>query len=385
VLKFVTLFLKNLARNKLRTLLTALAVVVLVSVYTFASTVTDTVNQLVAAHSSQTRLMVREKWVMPSKFPIRYIPKIADIEGVEDWTVWHFYGGYFDDAGHAGAGIATRVDNLREMHPGMEDLDPALLESMRQEKTGVLMGRWILDQMNWKVGQKFTVMSFTHLGKNLEFKILGVLPSDLWARNFFFRKDYFQEAVGDKDTANLVWLRVSDAETGKRVAAEIEQRFASSPAKLRVETESAGVGRFMSRTNTVVNIINFVVAILLLDMVIVLANSINMTVRERRREIAIMKILGFEPSFILLMIVGEAVTVGAASGLLGAGLAFVISTLNASGDLPVRIAFLLEFPIPAKFMLHGFVVGALVGFAGSVIPAWHARKVRVAEAFANEE
>jgi len=383
MLKFIGLFLKNLGRNKVRTGLTAMAVIVLVAIYTLATTVTDTINQMLAAHSSQSRLIVREKWIMPSQFPIRYVSKIAEVEGVDDWTAWHFYAGYVDDAGHAGAGLATRMDNLREMHPGLDDLDPALIEAVEADKTGALVGQWIMNQLDARVGQKFTVRSFTHLGEDLEFKIVGVLPSDIWARNFFFREDYYQEALGEKDHVNIVWLRTADEKTGRRVAAEVEQLFENAPAKLRVETESAGVGRFLGRTSTVVHLINMVVAILLIDMVVVLSNSINMTVRERRREMAILKILGFQPRFILLMIVGEAVTVGALGGLFGAGLAWGASVLNLAGYFPMRIDFLLQFPIPARFLLHGFVVGALVGFLGSIIPAWNARKVQVVEAFSN--
>ena len=379
--QFITLLVRNLGRNKVRTALTGSAIVVLMAIYTFTFAVTDKVNRLVDAHSSQTRLMVREKYVMPSRFPVRYVPRIAEIPGVEDWTPWNFYGGFLDDAGHMGRGIATRVDNLREMHPGLEGLDPALLEQMQHEKEAVLIGPGALEEMNWKVGQRFTVNSFTHLGKNLEFHVIGVLPGDLWSRNFFFRQDYFQEGTGDKEAVNIVWLRVSDPEAGKRVSAEIEQLYEKAREKLRVETESAGVGRFMGRTSALVNILNFIVAILLLDIVAVLANSISMTVRERRREVAILKILGFQPSFVLWMVIGEAVLVGAAGGVLGGGLAYGIAALNASGYLGARSGFLLEFPVGLKFVFQGLLVGTCVGFVGSVIPAWTAQKIRVIEAF----
>lgn len=381
--QFLSLLVRSLGRNKTRTSLTGLAVIVLVAIYTLATTVTDTVNQMLRAYSSQTRLIVREKWVMPSVFPVRYISQIADVPGVEDWTVWHFYAGTLDNAGHNGAGIATRIDNLVRMHSGLETLDPKLLTAMQRQKDGALVGRWILQQMNWKVGQRFTMNSFTHLGKNLQFTIVGELPSELWARNFFFREDYYQEATQDKETVNIVWLRVADDTTGKRVSADVERLFAKSPAKLRVETESAGAGRFIGRIGTIVNVINFVVSILLIDMVVVLSNSISMTVRERRRELAIFKILGFRPWFLLVMVVGEAMLVGAAGGLLGAGCTYLLSLLNSLGRLPVRIDFLLQFPIPPKFVLHGLVIGALVAFLGSIVPALHARRVHVVEAFSN--
>lgn len=383
MLRLVVFVLKNLGRNRLRTTLTGLAVMVLMAIYTIAGTVTDKVSQMVAAHSSQVRLIVREKWTTPSRLPIRYVRELVGFDGVEDWTVWHIYGGFLDDAGHFGAGFATRMANFREMHSDMEDLDPKTVDAMKRCRNGMLVGRWILDQMGWRVGQRITLKSFTHLDKDLEFEIVGQLPSEIWSRCFFFREDYFQEGVADKETVNVVWLRVSDVETGRRLAVEIEETFSKRPDQVRVETEAAGVGRLFEQQSTVINVIHFVVTVLLIDMAIVLSNSISMTVRERRREMAILKALGFQPSFIAALVIGEALVVSVVGGMAGAGLALGFSELNLAGYLPFSASFLLEFPVPAKFILHGMVVGALVGFLGSALPAWQAKKVKAVEAFAD--
>ncbi len=383
VFRFAVFVLKNLGRNRLRTTLTGLAVVVLMVIYTGAGAVTDKVNQMIAAHSSEVRLIVRERWTTPSRLPIRYVHELTGLDGVEDWTVWHVCGGLLDDAGHVAAGFATRMDNLRQMHPGMDDLDPALIEAMRRRRNGVLVGRWILDQTGWRVGQRCTLKSFTHPGKDLQFVIVGQLPSEIWARCFFFRDDYFQDSVADQQTVNVIWLRVGDVETGKRLAAEIEQTYSKHRVQVRVETEAAGVSRLLGQTKTVVNIVNFVVTVLLIDMVIVLSNSINMTVRERRQEMAILKTLGYQPSFIVALVVGEALAVGAVSGVLGAALAYGFSELSLAGCLPFTARLVVDFPVPVRFVWHGLVVGALVGFLGSALPAWRAQRVKAVEAFAN--
>lgn len=383
MLRFVVFALKNLCRNRLRTTLTGLGVVVLMAIYTIAGTVTDKVNRMVSAHSSQVRLIVRERWTVPSRLPVRYVRTLANLDGVEDWTVWHLYAGVLDDVGNVAAGFATRMDNFREMHPETEQLDPAVLEAMQRCRNGALVGRWILDHMGWRVGQKCTFRSFTHPGKDLEFEIVGQLPSEIWDRCFFFREDYFQEGLADKETVNVVWLRVRDVETAERLAAQIEQDFSRRRDQVRVETEAAGVGRLVGRTKAVVNIVNFVVAVLLVDMVVLLSNSISMTVRERRQEMAILKILGFQPSFITAMVVGEALVVSVAAGVLGAAAAFALSELNLSGRLPFSDRFLLEFPVPAKFVWHGALVGAAVGFLGSALPAWRVQRVRAVEALAS--
>jgi putative ABC transport system permease protein len=386
-MKFFLLILKNLRRNKLRTTLTALAVTVMVTICAEMLTIILWVHQHVRTQASQSKLLVSERWVAPSRVPARYLSMLTRQEGVVDWTLWNLYGGYLDSSrqrNRHGFGLATRPDNLIDMHHGLEKLDPAAVEALKREKTGAILSADLMQKMNWKVGQQFTVLSSSHPNKDLRFKIVGVLPPGEYARNFFFREDYYEEGTGNKETITCVWLRLRDAETAQRVAARIQEQFQRSQPELKVETESAGVARFVSREQALLSIIQLVVTILVIDMVFVLSNSISVATRERKVEMAVLKVLGFEPSAIMVLVIGEAMLIGAASGFVGAGLAWSCSTLAVSGILPsisaTRIFF--TFPIQGETILWGALMGTFVGFAGSVIPAWNARKVKVSDVFA---
>lgn len=385
--ELLLLILKNLGRNKVRTTLTALAVAVLVTICAEMTTVTSAIKKRVENDASQSKLLVTERWVMPSRIPARYVPTLTEMEGVEDWTVWCFYTGFFEESRqrtNQAVGFATRPDNIREMHAGLENLDPAIIEELKRDKTGVIVSASVMQTMNFKVGQEFTFLSSSHAGKDLRFRIVGVLPPGDWPRNFFFRLDYFQEAVGAKDYVNCVWLRTRDSKAAEGLAAQIQQDFAKRQPELKVETESAGVARFASRGEAVLSIIQLVVVILLIDMVIVLSNSISVATRERRVEMAVLKVLGFTPSLILLMVIGEATFVGGVSGFAGAGLAWACSTLAAHGLLPIPglAETFLMFPIGADTIAWGGFIGGLVGFLGSFLPAWNVRKVKVSDVFA---
>ncbi len=383
--KFCGLVLKNLSRNRLRTALTALAVMVLTAVYSVVHSTTDLVNRLVEDSSSQTRLLVLDRWVVPSRFPARYVTKIAGMADIEDWTIWHYYIGYFDESKRSdrfGLGLATRMENLIAMHPGLEDLDPALVEAMKGEKTGALVGRRIAKTMNWRVGQRFTLISATHTGINLDFKIVGLLPPGKWTNNFFFRSDYYQQGTGDIETVNIMWLRVRDPETGRRVAADIERYYANSPAEVKVETEASTVSRIVGKAKSIMVIFNLVVVILLVDILIILSNSISITTRERRTEMAVLKVLGFQPNFIIMLVLAEAVFVGAVGGGVGATLTWLVSALNAADRLPITIVTLSMFPVQLEFLPRGVLVGALAGLLGSLPPALASRKVKVSDVFA---
>jgi putative ABC transport system permease protein len=387
VLKFFILILKNLGRNKLRTTLTALAVTVMVTICAEMMTIITTVRQHVEAEASQSKLLVTERWVAPSRIPARYVPTLTRLDGVVDWTIWNFYAGFLDESrqrNHQGFGLATRPDNLVSMHTGLEKLDSAAIAALKREKTGAILSADIMRMMGWNVGQSFTVLSSTHAGKDLRFKIVGILPPGEYSRNFFFRQDYYEEATSNKETVNCVWLRLRDAEAARQVAGQIQEQFQKKQPELKVETESAGVARFVSRGQAILSIIELVVSILLIDMVIVLSNSISVATRERKAEMAVLKVLGFEPRAIMALVIGEAMLIGAASGLFGASLAWICSTLAVGGivtNSAVTRIFLL-FPIQTGMLLWGVLMGALVGFAGSVVPAWSARAVKVSDVFA---
>ncbi len=377
--KFLELVLKNLRRNRVRTLLTGFAVLTLTTIYSVVSNTTAFIGRLVD-NAADTRLVIREKWITPTRVPARYARVIADIPGVEDWTLWYNYVGYLDDSHRVdrrGLGIATRMENLREMQPGLENLDPDILEAMKREKTGALVGAGVMKTMNWHVGQRFTVTSMNFAGHDLEFKIIGILPDSRWSQNFFFRDDYFQEGTGDKDRFHMMWVRVRDPATGKLVAAQIEKMFEKSDTELLVETESAGIARLTDRTKSIVAMVDIVVTILLIDMLVILSNSISISTRERRREMAVFKVLGFQPGFIMAMVIGEAMLVGAIGGALGGALAFGLSSIN----MPFKLPVLLQLSVTAEAIPIGFFLGAFVGFLGSIIPAWNARSTNVTEVF----
>lgn len=381
------LVLKNLGRNKVRTALTALAVTVLTTIYVVVTTVTDTVHRSVEKDASRSKLIVTERWTVPSQVPVRYLNDIIRVPGVSDWTTWNWHPGFLSESrtiDKIGVGLATRVDNLREMHVGLESLPDSLIEAMKREKTGCLVGANIMAATRWRIGQEFTFLSMTPTVPDLKFKVLGVMPPGKFGFNFFFRDDYFREGTGNKDNVDSVVLRVRDAETGQKVAAKIQQDFENRQPNLKVETEAAGVARIVEKLRVIVSIIQMVVIILFVDMVIILSNSISIATRERRTEMAVMKVLGFKPLHIMTMVVGEAMAIGAMSGLFGAGLAWGASELAARRILPDHPAsnFLLAFPISADYLAWGALLGAFVGGIGSVLPAWSARTVKVSDVFA---
>ena len=116
---------------------------------------------------------------------------------------------------------------------------------------------------------------------------------------------------------------------------------------------------------------------ILVTLALVIANGIGISVRERHKEMAVLKVLGYRPWHILTLVLGESMLIGALSGFLSA--VFVYQTVNRFLDN--TDAFLPVY-IPEIALYWGPLVGALTGLAGSLIPAWTACKVQVSRVFA---
>jgi putative ABC transport system permease protein len=387
LLKFALLVLKSLGRNKARTSLTALGVMVLVSIYAVVTNVTATVKKKAAAQGAQTRLVVSERWTMPSRLPMRYVDEIRSLPGVVNYTTWNLVAGFLDESrrrDRQAAAMATEPSTLREMHNGLETVTDEHIQALIDRKDGALVGQGLMQSMNWEIGQRFTLLAARFPPVDMEFTIVGTLPPGDWSNAFFCRHDYYMEVTDDREAVNCIWLEVAGEEVAKEIAAKLTADYENRQPSLKVETESAGVARFASRNQALLSVIDLVVAILLIDMVIILSNSISISVRERRVEMAVLKVLGFQPLHITLMIIAEAMFVGAMAGMLGTGLVCAMSQLTLDGVMPAFFAtrFFLQFPVPWTAVVWGILIGAGVGLTGSAIPASSARSVKVSDVFA---
>jgi putative ABC transport system permease protein len=386
LIKFCILILKSLGRNKVRTLLTGLGITVLVSVYAIVSSVTSAVSSRINSQGSQTRLICSDRWVAPSLIPPRYFPDLAAQQGVEDWTTWNMFPCAFDGSGRVdrqGIGIATRPDNLAGMVADGDQIDPEAIQRLQQRRDGALVQSAVMKIMNWQVGQQVTVYGNQFPKTTVPLTIVGELPPGQLA-SFYFRQDYLQNLEPGRAVVNCVILKVRNSNDTNKVAAAISDRYARRQPALKVETESAGVARFAARAQSILSLIQLVVVVLLVDMVIILSNSISISVRERRVEMAVLKVLGFQPLHILAMVIIEAMLIGALAGAFGTGLVFSVSKLTLDGFLPVSppTQFLIQFPVPSAVVGEGFLLGMLVGLTGSLFPALSARKVKVSDVFA---
>ncbi len=409
---------KNLRRHLLRTALTAAAIGVLAVMITIIWTIIYFIDLITIERSKDLKIIVTYKHSVPSQLPKTHadyfdprhpeglLPglrapatKKSLYYGPNDFMTWSFYGGTTDPKNITPDTLVLffvmEPDQIIPMMDDLGDLDPSLVEALKKKREACLLGADKMKALNKRVGERFTLTGTNYKGIDPDFEIAGVLPDGRYNTSAIMRMDYFdylfdkyekvkgqRHPLADK-RLNLIWIRVGSRETFETIGDVIERegksRFTTYPVK--VETASSLVGSFLEAYRDIIWAMKyFLVPGMLVVMALVMANAISITVRERRPEMAVMKVLGYRPNQIMLLILGEAMLVGALAGLLAAGATFAFFNLRWGG-IPFRIGFFPVFRIPESALLWGLAIGAMTAFSGSIVPAWTARTVKVSEVF----
>jgi putative ABC transport system permease protein len=412
-MKYLKLIFRNVGRNPLRSALTAMVTIVLVFVITIVWSMLWLLDLVTAEKSKNFRAMVTERWAIPSRLPFSYAGPLSrgaarnpgDIQPL-DWMTWQFYGGTLDREKLTREsivfGIACDPAKLATMMDGLDDLPADQekqlhrdIEKLKANRQGIILGQSHLQAMNKRFGDRFKLSGIGNFkGVDLEFEIVGAFPPGRYDTLAAFNSDYFNNELdayprthnGQKHpladrSLNLVWLKVPDAAAFNALAKQIEESPEFSNPAVKCETGASGIASFLEGFRDLIWGMRWLLApACLATILLVIANAIAISVRERRLELAVLKVLGFRPYQILILVLGESLFLGVGAGFLSAVLTY--AGINwGLGGISFPIAFFDRFFIPPAALWWGPAVGGLAAILGSFLPAWSARSVKVAEVF----
>lgn len=416
-MKFLRLIYQNLWRNKLRSLLTSAGTMILVFVVTLVWSILGFLAAVMTEKPANIKAIVTEKWRAPSMMPYAYATSLKEGAATEpdhikptDSMSWTFYVGFLDPNPKKRSfenfvfafcmepkSVLTMMDGLDELPKDSQEYKTLEADVAKLEKNrmGILLGRERLDKLKKKVGDRFTVHSLAYKEINLEVEVLGILPTRRYDQSGVMNVEYFQGAMEkykrehngkahdmDGKTLNLVWLRVPDTKAFTQVAAQIQESPQYAMPAVKVQTASSATASFMEAYADLLWGMRWLLApAILATLSVVIANAISISVRERQAEFAVLKVLGFRPAQILVLVLGEALLVGVVSGVVSAGGTWFLVN-HVVGGVPFVIAWFPKFMISGEAWWWGLVVGGGTAFLGSFVPAWTACRVKVSEVFA---
>ncbi|HZV07622.1 MAG TPA: ABC transporter permease [Gemmataceae bacterium] len=409
---YLRLIFKSLRRNPLRTMLMSAATMKLVLSIISIWSVLWLLDLVTTERTKDFKAIVTERWQIPSQMPLSYERILQDGAAVKPGDVkpqnimsWQFYGATLDAKKSRENLIFFFCVDPAKVLPMMEDFrdisdqERADLEdairAVQEDKRRIILGRDCLRRINKQVGERISLFSINYLGIDLDdCEIYATLPEGRLTLFGLMHRDRLNNALDAyerkngkphplaRKSLNLVWLQIPDTVTYGQLADQIGSSSSFTDPAVKMETASSGIAAFLDAYRDMLWGMRWLlVPAILAVLSLVMATAISISVRERRTEMAVLKVLGFGPTPIMLMVLAEAVLIGTVSGFVSAcGTWLVIN--KVMGGLRFPIAFFPPFRVPLDALWWGPMIGGLTALVGSIVPAWSARSVRVAQVFA---
>jgi len=373
--RFVT---KSAFRNKRRSILTVLSITFSLVLLTFMMTVWRGFYIDKGTAQSAQRLITRHRVSLTQSLPVAYREKIRSVPGVVGVAPTQWFGGLYKDEKPENF-FAQFGTDPNEIFKVITDFKiPAdQLDAWQHDQAGVVVDSELAKKFGWKIGDRM-ILKGTIFPVNLELTVRGVFTAPQPSLSVYFNQKYVEEAVSwAKGTTGTFNILADSADNVPKVAAGVDNMFRNSPYPTKTESEKAFQLSFI---NSIGNVKAFILSICLAVVfatLLVSANTMAMSIRERTREVAVLKTLGFTRQTILGLYIGEAITVTLIGGVLGCLLA--MGMVAAMAHAPGMGFFFLGMTVTFPTFLVAVFVAAMVGFLSAIIPAYHAAKVDIVE------
>ena len=389
-MSLLSLIFVNLGRNKIRTTLTLLSVMVALFLFCALRGVLDTLQESIKA-GEQTRLVVRNAVSLVQPLPQSYKSRLQAVPGVERVAIENWFGGQDpNDAKGFFAQFGVDDDLLPIYRDDMEIVEaspaPAAvalppgadpkLAAYYGEQTACIVGRELMVKKGWKLGQTITLAGTIYPG-NWPMTIRAVYRAKKKAfgeQTVFFPFRYLeQKGMNGSGWVGIYVLKLTDPKQSATISKNVDEMFVNSSYATLTESEQAFQAGFVSMYGNVPFLIGLLGIAVVFAILLVAANTMVMAMRERVSEFGVLKTLGFEDGTIFAMVLAEAAIITLGGGILGALLAkYLLGGVN--------LGFLPPLTIYWSTAITGMAIALTIGAVSGLIPAWQASRLRIVDA-----
>ncbi len=377
------LVLKNTFRHKLRSLLTILGVSIAVLSFGFMRTIVDAWYAGVEM-SAANRMITRHSVSFIFTLPLSYRDQILNVPGVDDVSFANWFGGIYGDPNkweNFFPRMAIDPETYFDLFPEFI-LPPDQFEAFKKERNACVIGAKLANEHGFKIGDVIPMEGDIYPG-SWEFVVRGIYhgrDKTIDETQMLFHWAYLDEsvrAVQPSRAGNIGWyiLKVKNVNQMPQVAQRVDELFKNSRAGTTTETEKEFQQSFVSMSSAIITSLEVISFVIVGIILLVLANTIVMSARERMREYAVLKTIGFSGRRIGSLIGGESLLIAVVGSALGIAMTFPVCKAFAD-------AFPTFFPI---FNVSALTISICIlvalgsSFIAAVFPAMKAMRMRIAD------
>jgi len=379
----LVLIRKNLFRKKLRAILMIVSILIAFAIFGVLASFERAFNAG-QDRAAADRLVVVNKINFTQPLPISYYNRVAAIDGVREVSHLNWFGGYYQDPRNFLIVMAVEPESYMKLYDSDFIIAPDARAAFIRERTGALVGERMMAKWGWKVGDHIPISSNIYSQKNgshtWDFTIVGTFAgrtAQIDTNVMLLQYAYFDETRSfGKDQIGWLALRTSSPAANDQVTKAIDQMFANSPYETATDTEKAFNKAFAAQLGNIALIVGLVVGAAFVTILMIVGNTMVMTVRERTREIGVLKTLGFSGGRILCMVLGESILLALIGGLPGLGIAFlVIANMRES-----LMTFVPTLALPPDIAAAAVGLMLTLGILTGLVPAFNAMRLKIVTA-----
>jgi putative ABC transport system permease protein len=368
-------------RHKLRTILTILGIAIAVMAFNLMRTVISAWNAGVEA-SAANRLVTVQKVSFIYPLPLSYRDQISKIPGIKKISFASWFSGVYIDKNQFFARFAVEPETFFEVYPEYIISDDVRAKFIKQ-RNACILGVKTAKQYNLKIGDIMTIEGDIYPGK-WQMEVVGFYHGNnetVDETAMVFNWNYLNEQIKQTQPrrANYVGWYIIDIENPANrasISLAIDNLFANSAAETKTQSEKEFQQSFVSMSGAIITAIDFVSYVIIGIILLILSNTMVMTARERIREYAVLKTLGFSSLHIFGLIGGESLAISCIGGAAGLAITFPICRgiyhSLPSGWFPV-------FNIEPITIVFAVLTAIMAGVVSSVFPIYRALNMKIVD------
>ena len=379
----LTLVRKNLFRKPMRTTLLLISIFVAFLVFAVMLSFNHSISNFATL---PTRMVTLSKINFTESLPIAHYDRISRMEGVAVATHLNWFGGYYQDPVKGFLPVFA-VDPQSYFKVYAEDLQIPAVErdAFFKDRTAMLVAEPVAKRFGWHVGQRIplnsNIFSQADGGHTWAFTLVGVIPTPPGSSqtgSVLIHYDYFNDTITfGRDRVGWVPFLTTSAGLNDRVAQAIDARFANSADETSTQDEATFNKGFAAQLGDIALVITLVVGSAFAAILLIVGTTMALAVRERTREVGVMKTLGFSSGRVLRLVLGESLLLAFLGAALGVGAAAIVLPVMAQasgGQMP-------PINLPPSVAAWSAAVALALGLVTGAAPAIAAYRMRIVDAF----
>ena len=373
----------NLTRRKLRLVFTLLSIILAFLMFGMLDALRTSLQGAVNLTGAD-RLITISKVSIIDSFPVSHYEKVRAVPGVKAVVHLNWFGGVYKDGKAQIPVFPMNVENFFDVYPEVK-ITPEEYAAWKADRQGLVVGQVLADTYGWKKGDRIPLKSSIFRRSNnsdtWEFNIIAIYKVENSAgwdnQSAMFHYDYYNESLlFGRDQIGWMTVKVANPEDSDLIAKRIDEQFTNSSDETKTATEKAFTKQFLEQIGNIGKILISVVFAVFFTMLLVTANTMAQSVRERTNEIGVLKTLGFEAGTVLKLIIGEALFLTIVGGLIGFALAYVA----VGGLQPMMKKYFPIFEIANSTIITALVLMVALGVITGLWPALSAMRLKITDA-----